>query len=288
MKICEACGSNLNTRTYSDSEETEAKVLCEACAIKLKNGSLTIETVINGKYKLKLPFHRAIRPDWDIAKGGWETTRLDKLKEVTSKGSVVYDIGAEEGDISALLSIWSGGNIVLFEPNPLVWPNIKLIWESNNLPPPLGYFVGFASDTTNLQPQNLNIDMRINIGGFPPAANGQVISNHGFRHLAEESDATPQITLDDFVYGQQVYNKIAAPSILNIDVEGSELNVLKGAEKLLTNNAITVLVSVHPEFMYNYFGAYTSDLTNYMKAIGYKYDLLDFDHEYHFLFVKDS
>ena len=234
-----------------------------------------IKIKVNGKYEVYLPEHRAIRPEW---KTGWEVKRIDKMVEVLTKDDIVFDIGAEEGDISAILAKRSS-KIVLFEPNPKVWSNIKAIWDANNLETPL-QFVGFASDKTNLNPKNLNINDET-LDGWTVYAYDKMISDHGFRQLSYEADATPQIKIDDFCKENNIY-----PTFITIDVEGSEFNVLKGAKDVLKQNEIDVFVSVHPEFMFDQYGYYTADLKSYMHSLGYRHELLAFDHEFHFYFYK--
>src|SRR5882724_6033705 len=92
-------------------------------------------TLINGKWQLLLPKHRADRPEW---KTGWEVERLDALRASIEPGKLVFDVGAEEGDMSALYALW-GAQVVLFEPNERVWPNIRAIWEANRLELPFDY-----------------------------------------------------------------------------------------------------------------------------------------------------
>jgi hypothetical protein len=59
-------------------------------------------TLINGRWPLLLPDHRAARPSW----GWWEATRLAAMHHFIQPGDVVYDVGAEEGDFPCLFSTW--------------------------------------------------------------------------------------------------------------------------------------------------------------------------------------
>src|SRR5882672_1960561 len=101
-----------------------------------------IKTMLNGEYEIILPKHRADRAEW-YTEEGWERERLKALEaeikhQINTKlSSVVYYIGAEEGEMAALCQMW-GAKVVLFEPNKLVWPNIKAIWEANDLEMPMG------------------------------------------------------------------------------------------------------------------------------------------------------
>lgn len=238
-----------------------------------------IPVTVNGQWELLLPEHRAARPDWTTEKG-WERARLDAMHRNLKSGDIVFDIGAEEGDLSALFASWIApeGGVVLFEPNPKVWPNIRAIWEANELPPPLGWFVGFASDRTELEPPNL--DIVLDAGDvWPSCVYGELIGDHGFRHLAEQADATPQITLDDFVKGSDTY-----PDVITMDVEGAERAVLLGAFDVLAKMRPLVFVSVHPSFMRDLYREDPDNLHALMAAHGYTGVHLGTDHEEHWAF----
>ena len=99
-----------------------------------------IDTLINGHWSILLPEHRAARPEWVT---GWERERLDHMHSTTEPGDRVLYVGAEESDMCALLQIW-GASVFLVEPNELVIPNAKAIWDANDLAMPAGMFVGFC------------------------------------------------------------------------------------------------------------------------------------------------
>jgi FkbM family methyltransferase len=236
--------------------------------------------LINGRWTLQLPEHRAARPQWLIENGGWELERLDAMKVAITPGMTVFDVGAEEGDFPALFASW-GANVVLFEPNPLVWPNIKLIWDANHLGAPTGWFVGFASSSTVLHPvEEEKIFSKPDQDGWPACAFGPVIGDHGFRNVSERFHDTPQTTIDDYVSRTGI-----RPDLLTLDVEGAELEVLRGAANTLRNRQIPVFVSVHPEFMVDMYGHSDDQLHSFMEGLGYYGTHLATDHEQHWLFT---
>ena len=99
------------------------------------------EVTINGRWPVIMPDHRADRPEWST---GWEVERLHSMHLAIRPADTVYDIGTEEGDLSALLGTWCA-RLHMFEPNPRVWPNVRAIWEANSLPAPAGCWSGFSS-----------------------------------------------------------------------------------------------------------------------------------------------
>lgn len=238
-----------------------------------------IPTLINGEWTLLLPEHRAARPQWKIEHGGWERERLAAMHDRIKPGMVVFDCGAEEGDFPALYASW-GAQVVLFEPNPYVVPNIKAIWDANQLPAPRGFFAGFAAASTNLTPPNMEPVFREpDRGGWPACAYGPVIGDHGFRNVCERPHDTPQIAIDDYCTSYAVY-----PDVLTMDVEGAELVVLTGARWVLEACRPLVFISVHPAFMWDMYGHTPDELHGLMDDLGYVGTHLATDHEEHWMF----
>lgn len=239
-----------------------------------------VRTVLNGAYEIVLPRHRAERPDW-FTETGWEKPRLAALHDIVTgqPDPVVYYAGAEEGEMAALCQIW-GARVALFEPNPLVWPNIRAIWQANHLDHPLKCFVGFASDVTALfPPRATRIDLD-NLDGWPRCAYGEVIGDHGFKQLYQQADAFPQVRIDDVVAAG-----FSPPTVITFDVEGSEWQVLRGAETTVREHKPVIVASIHPEFMFHQWGEYSRDLRNWITDLGYEETLLDYQHELHTMYL---
>jgi FkbM family methyltransferase len=231
----------------------------------------TREVLVNGRWPLQLPEHRAARPEWPW----WEATRLAAMHHHISPGDVVWDIGAEEGDFPALWSSW-GAEVVLVEPNPLVWPNIRAIWEANELRLPALCWEGFVAD----QVTGTLTDHRFG-DVWPASAYGPVIGDHGFCRVEERPDI-PCITIDELVA-----DGVPAPTVLTMDVEGAEHLVLRGASKTLQEHRPIVFVSIHDLFMDHHYGvAHGTDVIRaFMEAERYEEHYLCTDHEAHWMFT---
>lgn len=227
-----------------------------------------VKSFINNEFEIVLPKHRADRPEW-YTESGWEKSRLNSMHKNISVGDVVYYVGAEEGEMPALCQMW-GAEVVLFEPNPKVWSHFPLLWNANNLLPPLVCIPGFASNKDNKL-------ARIYYNEFPPESNSPIDSAHGFKELQYEADKYGQTKIDTLVYKKNV----KPPTGISIDVEGSEFRVIEGAEQTLKEYRPKIWLSGHPEFMMLYWKEYLYDLRNYIKDIGYKENILDYQHEVH-------
>ena len=98
-----------------------------------------VDALLNGKYKIKLPKHRAEMAEYN-SEAGWEKKRLESMHSMIGKGDVVYYVGTELGEMAALCALW-GAEVVLFEPNHTAWPSIYQTFKANKLPNPVGNFV---------------------------------------------------------------------------------------------------------------------------------------------------
>jgi len=239
-----------------------------------------VKALLNGNWTLTIPKHRADRPEW-YTDEGWERQRLDAMARVIRPGDDVIDVGAEEGDMSALCALFAGrdGRMYLVEPNPLVWPNIRAIWEANTeLAPVADYFVGFAAADTELEPaaDDITAVSHVMEDGWPECAHGPVIGDHGFRVLAQQADATPRVTLDALGWPADV---------ITMDVEGAELEVLRGARETLVEQRPVLFVSIHPPPLREWYGQKPSELHEYMHSLDFSGKWLWEDHEQHWMFA---
>lgn len=244
-----------------------------------------VKCKLNGEFEIILPKHRADRPDW-YTDEGWEKPRLKALhKEIKRQvkagmNPVVYYVGAEEGEMPALCQMW-GARVVMFEPNPLVLPNIKAIWDANKLELPYGFFVGFASNETDLDPTNRDPLAVGFVKEWPTAAFGDVIGDHGFKELYQQADAFPQVKMDDVM---EMY-ELDPPTIISFDCEGSEWQVMKGAGSILERFKPVIFASISPEFMFHQWDQYSRDFRNWIMDRGYDEKLLEYLHELHCVYT---
>lgn len=217
--------------------------------------------------------HRAARPEWPY----WEAHRLSLAWTLIERGTVVWEIGAEEGDYPALYATW-GADVVAVEPNPHVWPQIKAHWEANvytakrlGFTPTIYPLVGMASDTST---KSADYDTGWT-DGWPNVAYGEIKPDHGFRHIWEHKTVSPQFRMDSA--------DVPPPDLICIDIEGGELHALRGMTETLLGARPNVLVSIHPDFLADLYGLTREDVLAFFESVGYRHRLICVDHEEHWL-----
>lgn len=240
--------------------------------------------LINGRWNMIVPDSIA---DWDGGTGnhadrqGWEFCRFESFDRHLRPGMTLFDVGAEHGWISAVLAKHYVGaeNMVLFEPSPEFWVNIRKTWVANGLAAPLACWPGFVDNETS--PTAFATNLR---DGWPSWCIDDrlpEVEAMAYRSLANGPSEIRAITIDDFCDISGII-----PEVINIDVEGAELKVLQGAERTLREDRPLVWVSVHPDLMQRDFGIDNVEvLFDFMASCGYGREYLGTDHEQHNFFA---
>lgn len=227
--------------------------------------------LINDRYQLIVPDHVA---DWD-APSSWERVRFASMEAGLHPEMRLFDVGAEHGWISAIYASFVGAsNMVLIEPSPEFWPNIRLIWEHNGLDAPHACVQALLGTR--------HAGGVVLLDGWPPAAEGDVEAPaQAYRYLHEPGHlATTPVTAID-----HITSIAGAPDAITIDVEGAGLQVLRGAVNTLQEHRPLVWISIHPDLMARDYGTEPAELFDFMTGRGYEREYLGTDHEEHHLFT---
>lgn len=213
--------------------------------------------------------------EWDVY-GDWEVERMDSMRDNLEKGDVLLDIGTEVGWLNIVYAQFVGPeNMVLIEPTAEFWPNIKHTWKQNfPKTPPLACHYGLVSDKTTS-------DFVLPLHEYPAEAEGELIDKLAYRYIHEHGKRLPQITVDKYCELTGI-----KPDAMTMDTEGSELLILKGAEKNLRKRNMKVWISIHPELGERDYGVKPEQVHQFMEKCGYKGQYLATDHEEHWYFTK--
>lgn len=234
-----------------------------------------VECLLNGRFPLIVPDFRA--KFWD-ARPMWEIGRMESCFELMQPGMIVYDIGAEHGDMTSVYRKWVGddGDVIPIEPAAHYWPYIKGTWEANGFAsaPELA-FVGLIGDTDHGERA---FDSPA-VHAWPVEAEGEGIPDGGFVHLSQSKNFD-RTTIDDVA----VY---VVPDAIVLDIEGAEHTALSGAIHTLEEHRPLVWVSMHdvgdgadwPGPLKAWHHKTPDDIHNLMKDFGYSAEELSHNGE---------
>ena len=169
-----------------------------------------------------------------LFKGGFETNELDFVKSFLKPGMTVVDAGANVGLYSLVASVLvrDTGRVYAFEPGKQTFA-----WLKRNL---------ILNNCSNVVPNNTalsnsNMDVVLSVDPSHPTLDSHcfIQPNSGANHLLPTDELVRCQTLDDY------FIHLGCPEIdfIKIDVEGAELFLLQGAEKVLASSPhLTILL----------------------------------------------
>ncbi len=182
----------------------------------------------------------------------YEDAELSALKRLVRDDDVVYDIGANIGIYSLILGKWAHkGRVVAVEPVPLnmAFLNLNLCLNSIN----------------NVRTENCIVTDEEKYVDFA-VADDELYSSMipTGRKATKERIQVRSTTLDALSEGGRV-------DVMKIDVEGAELIVLRGGERLLKSRERrprTILIELNAENQAVY-GDAPDDIVKYLTELGY-------------------
>lgn len=176
-------------------------------------------------------------------KGGWDWTEIEFLKDrVVEPGDVILEAGTHHGELMLFLSRWIGmdGHLTTFEPVPLNTDVIARNIELNKI--------------ENVTLVRAAVGLKTGRTWITDESNAQV-SGPG------QGIEVDVVALDDYAH--------LNPTLLKIDVEGFEAEVLKGAQ-----NVLAKCPKIHLELHPNPLKRFGSSLEEVLELMGAdRYDL---------------
>jgi FkbM family methyltransferase len=178
----------------------------------------------------------------------------DIKKEVdTSHFRSVFDVGANEGkSISKYLNWFPKADVYGFEPSENVFPVLKSNFSEHSRANLINTALG-----NNIGTKELVVGSNSKRGSFHFEETGDEVVN---RHCVSIE------TLDNFCFS----NDIDKINFLKIDTEGHDIEVLKGAKKMLSNHRIDFVQSEVTTDYENELHRSMCKMIKYMKKHGYK------------------
>jgi FkbM family methyltransferase len=149
--------------------------------------------------------------------GDWAKAESDLFASILRPGAVVLDVGANIGVHTVFFSkaVGPGGQVVAFEPQRLVYQSLCANLAINSLTNVDALNVGVGASCGALSLPRLDYTTGQNFGGISLAAD-------------QNGDEVSVATLDSL--------GLSSVYFIKVDVEGMELEVLRGGEALITNS----------------------------------------------------
>lgn len=160
--------------------------------------------------------------------GEWTEGEIASLRQLLRQNDCVVDIGANVGahTVAFAKSVAPGGCIVAFEPQPRVFHLLCANTTINGLGNVRLFPAACAAEPGSLWFPELDYTRESNVGAFT-LDNARGVEQRMVQATGQRiGQQVPIVTLDD------TYD-LPALRLLKIDVEGMELDVLKGAEKTI-------------------------------------------------------
>jgi len=169
--------------------------------------------------------------DWEVYFNATEKT-LGAFIDFCKPGSVVFDVGANIGYSALSFAKHSGttGKVFAFEPFPFTFSKLQKNCSLNSFPQLHIYPLAIAAQAG---PTHVQVVTENNLG-----------KNKIDTHNKENQSQPVNGTSLDLFYAAQTLSKI---DLIKIDVEGYELEVLKGATVTMRSFGPTLFVEVDDE-----------------------------------------
>lgn len=202
-------------------------------------GGITAQFIV--KTGLEVQRFRNLMEEFDV---------IESLLEEVTEDDIFYDIGANVGLYTCFIA-QRVDRTIAFEPHP---KNLKRLKENVEL-----------NSLTNVtaRPEALsNVDEKADL-----AVTGASIAGEGTHSLGT---GTEQNSVEvETVRGDAVIGELPYPDVIKIDVEGAELNVLRGMENALSESCHLCYVEVHPDKITKYDGT-AEEVSDLLTELGFE------------------
>jgi FkbM family methyltransferase len=205
-------------------------------ALRLKRGAFTVLP-----RRLRLP----VRVGWMRATGSLEP-EIAEIARLLPRGGTAVDIGANHGVYSYFL-VRHFDRVVAFEPQPACIETLE----------------GWGRDRVEIRPIALSDhagDSTLSI----PVTHGVAMT--GYARLGADGEPDDCVRLD--VPVERLDDQgLTDVRFIKIDVEGHELEVLRGGERLLRRDRPTLLIEIEQRHLGE--GRTVADVVSYLRDLGY-------------------
>ncbi len=192
-----------------------------------------------------------------LAQGFYERIETNVLKYFGNLPGSVIDIGANVGYYSIVLGklISDNDSLIAIEANSKVFSQLRGNIEINDLNQKVIALNILLSDKESLTQF------------YEPKTSGSSASSLRNLHPAEDTsiESLISVRLDNI----EIVRNLKAISLIKIDVEGAELEVVKGALETITQNSPIIFIELLRKWS-KIFGYHPNEVLDTLKPLGYK------------------
>jgi FkbM family methyltransferase len=185
----------------------------------------------------------------NFVQGDQETYKTDAFTKNFSAGDVFFDIGAHFGYYSAIAALINNGSgkIFAFEPRPMNAGFFRKHMKINDF-----------KNVTLIEAAVGESDKDVHFDTGHGSATG---------HVSSDGDlSVKQVSIDRMVED----GSLPVPGFIKIDVEGGEIEVLKGSKKVISKYKPKMIIATHNPECYQY-------VIDFLNRNMYRFDVLNPD-----------
>ena len=196
------------------------------------------------------------RTDRHYYRGTTEQLVQETLRRMVQSGMVVYDVGANVGFFTLLMRRFVGesGQVFAFEPDPEMFGELSRNVTRNGCRNITTVHAAVWSST------GLVRFCRADPMQSPSRGTGSVSAN-----ATDDVVISQSVSLDEFAEGAP------APDLIKCDAEGAEVEVFRGARRLLEEQRPVVLCEIHSTVQ-------SKELTRVFESADYALESVDQNH----------
>lgn len=193
-----------------------------------------------------------------VAGSSYEPNEFMFLSGVLKPGMIFIDVGANDGLYTLFASrrVGSSGKVLALEPSSREFARLEKNLLLNNTSNVLALQIAAADHegVATLRIAEFGHEGQNTLGGF------------AYSIEQEGTEEIPLITLDGII---SKYN-LTQIDVIKMDVEGGELNALKGAQSILTKHKPLILLEI-VEAALKYQGASRETVLGFLASFGYSF-----------------
>lgn len=215
----------------------------------LQSALLRLYRMLRGSALMRTP---AGQRAFELAYAGYKTLieagPIARLQDYVKPGSLAIDVGANIGTFTQRFAHWTGerGRVIAIEPETKNFSALRRRLSAQGLEPRVTALQAVAAESAGTLMLQINPD------------------HPGDHKIGAQGVPTRAVTLDEMAGGDA-----RAVSLIKIDVQGAEMRVLRGAQRLLAAHKPALFVEVDDNALRQQQSS-AGELVAFLAGLGYR------------------